>query len=345
MATRIPFRALSRLFLIGITALAVTACASVRPTASPPAGMASFVAPVFPGDTISLVAQRYGVAVDELLALNSVKDPNRRLARGQVRIPAYARPLDASPAQQMASPASPAAPVAAAAAPAASGPPAALTQPPRAPIESRSLAPLPVTPTPRNRAQVNAPAPPAAPPKAPPAVSSPAAMAVTPSSAMESSWYDFTIPEPPSAAAAIPQTERRFLWPVNGRVISPFGGNANGGRNDGINIAVSRGAPIHAAGSGEVTYVGNELKGYGNLILIRHENGFITAYAHAERVDVKRGDRVERGQVIGSAGSTGDVSQPQLHFELRHGTTPVDPMPYLVVPVQASGNRLAEGTR
>ncbi len=105
--------------------------------------------------------------------------------------------------------------------------------------------------------------------------------------------------------------------------------------------------PLRAAEAGDVSYVGNELKSYGNLILIRHDNGFVTAYAHADGVIVKRGERVERGQVIGSAGDTGDVSEVQLHFELRHGTTPVDPTPYLVAPVPThdSTERLAEGPR
>jgi len=123
---------------------------------------------------------------------------------------------------------------------------------------------------------------------------------------------------------------QKFLWPVQGRVISPFGQRPGGGRNDGINIAARPGSSIHAADAGTVTYVGNELKGYGNLVLIQHDNGYITAYAHAERIDVQRGERVSRGQVIGSAGETGDVTEPQVHFEIRVGTRPVDPTSYLV---------------
>jgi murein DD-endopeptidase MepM/ murein hydrolase activator NlpD len=158
------------------------------------------------------------------------------------------------------------------------------------------------------------------------------------------SWYDWFVPVTPPVASP-DDTEQRFLWPVVGRVISPFGDNPNGGRNDGINISVARGTPVRAAESGEVSYVGNELKGYGNLILIRHDSGFVTAYAHADSVQVKRGERVERGQVIGSVGDTGDVTQPQLHFELRHGTRPVDPTPYLVASPSSSSERFAEGPR
>lgn len=121
-----------------------------------------------------------------------------------------------------------------------------------------------------------------------------------------------------------------FVWPVSGEIISNFGGPANGERNDGINIATPMGAPIHAAASGTITYSGNELKDYGNLVLIRHEDGYVTAYAHADRLIVSRGDVVSRGQVIGYAGRTGDVSAPQLHFEIRHDTQPVNPKPLLM---------------
>jgi murein DD-endopeptidase MepM/ murein hydrolase activator NlpD len=121
-----------------------------------------------------------------------------------------------------------------------------------------------------------------------------------------------------------------FIWPVSGDVISNFGGPANGERNDGINIATAMGTPIHAAASGTITYSGDELKDYGNLVLIKHEDGYVTAYAHADRLIVNRGDVVSRGQVIGYAGRTGDVSEPQLHFEIRHDTQPVNPKPLLM---------------
>lgn len=120
-----------------------------------------------------------------------------------------------------------------------------------------------------------------------------------------------------------------FRWPVRGRIISEYGAKPNGEKNEGINLAVPEGTSIKAADGGEVIYSGNELKGYGNLVLVRHPNGFVSAYAHASELMVSRGDKVTRGQIIARAGTTGSVSQPQLHFELRKGQKAVDPKPYL----------------
>ncbi len=135
-----------------------------------------------------------------------------------------------------------------------------------------------------------------------------------------------TRPQPSDPAA---DRQVKFRWPVRGRIIRGFGKRADGSNNDGINIAVPVGASIHAAEAGTVAYAGNELKGYGNLILVRHANGYVTAYAHSSQMLVRRGDDVRRGQIIAKAGKTGTVRQPQLHFELRKGAKPVDPMPFL----------------
>jgi murein DD-endopeptidase MepM/ murein hydrolase activator NlpD len=124
-------------------------------------------------------------------------------------------------------------------------------------------------------------------------------------------------------------TSGRFRWPARGRVIAAFGKRPDGTHNDGINIAVPQGTDVHAAENGRVAYAGNELKGYGNLVLIRHDNGWVSAYAHADQVLVKRDDVVKRGQVIAKAGKTGTVDQPQLHFELRQGAKPIDPLPHM----------------
>ncbi|RXT56718.1 hypothetical protein B6S44_05745 [Bosea sp. Tri-44] len=143
-------------------------------------------------------------------------------------------------------------------------------------------------------------------------------------------------PEPkapePQTTASLPKAEEpassgaEFRWPARGRVIAGYAGK---GGNEGINIAVPEGTPIKAAEGGVVAYAGSELKGYGNLVLIRHPNGYVSAYAHNGELSVKRGEQVKRGQVVAKSGQSGNVNSPQLHFELRKGSTPVDPMPYL----------------
>ncbi|HEX3944977.1 MAG TPA: peptidoglycan DD-metalloendopeptidase family protein [Rhizomicrobium sp.] len=135
-------------------------------------------------------------------------------------------------------------------------------------------------------------------------------------------------PAPKPESAISNKSATAFEWPVEGKIIQPFGANEGGQRNDGINISADAGTPIHAAANGTVTYASN-LKGYGNLVLIKHHNGYITAYAHAEKLLVTAGDRVDRGDVIGYAGKSGGVGSPQLHFEIRKGTTPVDPRPLM----------------
>ncbi|EEA96839.1 M23 family metallopeptidase [Pseudovibrio sp. JE062] len=131
----------------------------------------------------------------------------------------------------------------------------------------------------------------------------------------------------PKAAAVAEETT--FRWPVRGRIISDFGVKPGGSRNDGINLAVPSGTDIKAAEDGTIVYAGNELKGFGNLVLIRHDNGWVSAYAHNKELKVRRGDVVRRGQTIAMAGATGSVTQPQLHFELRKDNKPVDPMSFL----------------
>lgn len=141
-------------------------------------------------------------------------------------------------------------------------------------------------------------------------------------------------PEPkaaePQTTASLPKAEEpagaEFRWPARGRVIAGYNGK---GGNEGINIAVPEGTPVKAAEGGVVAYAGSELKGYGNLVLIRHPNGYVSAYAHNGELNVKRGEQVKRGQVVAKSGQSGNVNSPQLHFELRKGSTPVDPVPYL----------------
>ncbi len=142
-----------------------------------------------------------------------------------------------------------------------------------------------------------------------------------------------------AAATALPEVKEAeivsasgrdgFIWPVRGQVISSYGPKEGGLYNDGINIAAPRGTPVKAASGGVVAYVGNQLKSYGNLVLIRHPGGMVTAYAHLNNVSVKEGARVGAGQVIGSVGSTGTVLNAQLHFEVRRGTRTINPKEYL----------------
>lgn len=135
-----------------------------------------------------------------------------------------------------------------------------------------------------------------------------------------------------AVTAPPPTSGKGFLWPVRGRVISGFGGKSKGLQNDGINIQADRGEPVLAVENGVVAYAGNELRGFGNLLLIKHSDGWVTAYAHNDLLMVKRGDKIAKGQNIATVGSTGSVKIPQLHFELRKGKEAVDPLKHLPKP-------------
>jgi murein DD-endopeptidase MepM/ murein hydrolase activator NlpD len=159
-----------------------------------------------------------------------------------------------------------------------------------------------------------APPPEAAPPAAP----APSRIAARPDGTMT------------DGGAAPVSSDGRFRWPARGKVVLGFGAQrSDGSKSEGINLAVPLGTEIHAVEAGRVHYVGDGLKGYGNLILIRHANGWVSTYAHADRMLVKAGDQVRRGQVIGTAGKSGPVSEPQLRFELRKGSQPVNPLAHL----------------
>lgn len=130
---------------------------------------------------------------------------------------------------------------------------------------------------------------------------------------------------PPARVVSAPADALTFLWPVDGRIISGFGPKSAGRFNDGINLKVSAGTPVRAAASGTVAYAGDAITGFGNLVLIRHDKGWVTAYGHNETLLVERGKQVRAGDPIARAGSTGAVSEPQLHFEIRRGRTALDP--------------------
>lgn len=171
------------------------------------------------------------------------------------------------------------------------------------------------------------------------ALSPPATRSVVPAAGQQQSArlaqsYVQVEEKPAEPAAAVKPSETTsalpsFRWPVRGKVITGYGAKTNGKANDGINLAVPEGTPVKAAEDGVVAYCGNELKGYGNLILVRHSNGYVTAYAHASELLVKRGDTIKRGQIIAKSGQSGEVGSPQLHFEIRKGSSPVDPLQFL----------------
>lgn len=165
-------------------------------------------------------------------------------------------------------------------------------------------------------------------PKSPSVNAEAAKVASTPTTAMEKVTTTASI-EPPvvkTPGAATPKTASgSFRWPVKGRVIADF----RASKNTGVNIEVPEGSSVRAAENGEVIYVGSAVEGFGNLVLIKHSNGYVSAYAHLKDITVAKGAAVDRGDSIGTAGMTGAVSRPQLHFELRKGATPVDPLPLL----------------
>jgi murein DD-endopeptidase MepM/ murein hydrolase activator NlpD len=132
-------------------------------------------------------------------------------------------------------------------------------------------------------------------------------------------------PSPPLASPPADAPTVSFVWPIQGPVLSAYGPKGQGLNNDGVNIGAPKGAPVIAAGSGIVVYAGSEMKGFGNLVLIRHQNGWVTAYAHLDRVLVNKDAVVAQGDMIGTVGKTGGVSAPQLHFETRYQGKPVDP--------------------
>jgi len=274
---------------------------SAKPPAPPPMTQASGPRiKVQQGDTLSGLSQRYGVPIDTIQSANNLADG--RLREGQVLIMPGAKMAAApKPAPRM--------PVA--------------SPPPPAPAVAQAPAPAPAAASSGARkvktTTIQAPGMPAPSATTQSTTSAPKVASKTPQKVTSTAQ----LPNPE------PMTGNSFRWPVKGRVISGFGTKPDGGHNDGINISVPQGTPVKAAENGVVAYAGSELKGYGNLVLVRHANNWVSAYANNETLLVKRGDKVKRGQVIAKAGTTGSVSKPQVHFELRKGSRPVDPTKYM----------------
>jgi murein DD-endopeptidase MepM/ murein hydrolase activator NlpD len=289
------------------------------------------------GETLGVLAARYGVPVDALLRTNGFKSAAEVHPGTRLVIPVYsaagapARPQREAEAARPAEPKEKVLPTrnipgqpAATHAPTGGtlhfvkGPqPAKLG--PAAPEKSSQAAAAKVTKKP-----VAEKAAPAAPRHQVAELSKPASVDTTTTASLPPAAAP-VVAAAPAAAAASADANPEFRWPAHGRIIQGF----NAGGNDGINIAVPEGTSVKAAEDGVVAYAGDELKGYGKLVLIRHANGFVSAYANNQDIMVKRGDVVKRGQVIAKSGQTGNVASPQLHFELRKGSTPVDPTQYL----------------
>jgi len=206
----------------------------------------------------------------------------------------------------------------------------AVAPPRRATITSESLAPPPGAPAPTASVIETPAAPqPLAPPPAPPPAS-PAVVAAPPLQEPPAGAEPQVAVVPPSQLPdPAPRAAARFAWPLAGKVITNFGPAGGGLHNDGINIVAPAGTQVRAADNGVIAYAGNELRGFGNLLLIKHADGWTTAYAHNEKLLVQRGDTVTQGQVIATVGRTGNVDSPQLHFEVRKGTQAMNPIEFL----------------
>ncbi|MCA6287957.1 MAG: LysM peptidoglycan-binding domain-containing protein [Phenylobacterium sp.] len=214
-------------------------------------------------------------------------------------------------------------------------PPASTPVTPSTPVTS-STPVTPSAPAPHARPATSRPAPPQAAPPPAPTAPAPTPRVVTPPTPATPPPVTSRAPSggfsPPPTASTTPLTDAqiaalgkgRFLWPLRGEILSDFGPKGTGQRNDGINIRAVRGAPVRAAAAGEVVYAGDQVPGFGNLVLIKHPEGWVTAYAHLSSVDVRIQQKVLQGQQIGEAGDTGGVSETQLHFEIRYAPTPTE---------------------
>jgi len=315
-----------------------------------------------PGDTVYTVAQKLSVDQSALIALNGLKPPYALKPGQALTVPSE---IESAPVGGVAQSAIASSGSGAAAGGGIST--SALPPPGQKPtVEKNARAAKPVaTPMPQAQGQqleqpqqsarqAVTPLPVAAAPAAPEEPARQEAKApeaaeqkksATPTAASQIETQQNSVPQDPAPTNAAtvnaaptstalgsvvkPVTVPRFAWPVAGKVIGKFGPAASGLHNDGINIAAPAGAPVRAAGAGIVAYAGNELRGFGNMVLIRHADGWVTAYAHNKSLLVQKGDQVTSGQIIARLGDTGNVTSPQLHFEIRKGSDAVDPMKYL----------------
>jgi murein DD-endopeptidase MepM/ murein hydrolase activator NlpD len=266
------------------------------------------------GDTLSQIAVKYRVEMRLLATANDLQPPYVIRVGQELWIP--------DPFTQAAAPVQVAS---------AGEPPAPLTaqRAPRSAITSETLTPPPGSPAPPPGSVVQAPPPAVASEQAPQPLTPDQPVSQAPATTAPAEPEVALAVPPPPLTEPPPRASSRFSWPVNGKVLAGFGSAGKGLHNDGINIAAPAGTQVRAADNGVVAYAGNELKGFGNLLLIKHADGWTTAYAHNEKLLVGRGDQVKQGQVIAVVGRTGNVDSPQLHFEVRKGTQAMDPMEFL----------------
>jgi len=248
-----------------------------------------------PGDSLYGISRSYGVPVAELQQANGITDARGLKAGAVLRVPDTAGAAPGQPLQQV-----------------------AVNPPPAQPQSYQQPSNIPSTTQPTI---ING--------QGPSGNGSSQYTQVATRNTTSTSTGAIVPPAQPQPQQSVARGNDKLRWPASGRIITGFGQRSDGTHNDGINLSVPLGTSVHAAESGTVAYAGSELKGYGNLILLRHDNGWVTAYAHNDQLNVKRGDKVQRGQVIATAGRTGSVDQPQVHFELRQGSKPVDPVPFL----------------
>jgi murein DD-endopeptidase MepM/ murein hydrolase activator NlpD len=264
-------------------------------SAAEPGSSAIYV--VASGDTVNGIARRFNVSPETIIQRNNLQPPHTIRVGQWLEVPASGAAMASAPG------------------PASSGiiTPGAVTSQPLPPPSGVSSAPVSSAPASTERA--------------PPAAGAPAT--VTPSTAA------------PTTPAAPPNTQTaarpaapasgpvKFDWPLRGQLVGTFGPASGGVQNDGINIAVPRGTPVKAAAAGNVLYSGEEVRGFGKLVLIGHADGYVTAYAHNDELSVARGAAVAKGQVIAKSGQSGNVTSPQLHFEIRQRNKAIDPLPLL----------------
>ena len=287
----------------------------------------SLLLTVAEGDSVHRIARQHGVAARDIIALNGLSEPYWLLAGQRLRVPlpaAHAAHRREPPVEERWSAARNGTRVTTTEI-AAPAPQVRITAAePLAPArdegvtESETAAPAPGD---RAAPQVVGDDPAPTPPNAPAHREARADPAQSPPSSISA-----LARQADAADVPLPPTRNTFLWPAEGRVISRFGSKPGGMHNDGINIAVPMGTAVRAAQNGVVAYAGNELRGYGNLVLIRHNGGWMTAYAHNDALLVGKGDVVTRGQVISRSGKSGRVSRPQAHFEIRRNGEPQDPL-------------------